>query len=177
MWAFSDNYPGLACILLDGFAEALQGLHPGGHRRIAVPTQTFFFDDAQNDRWPPLRNSMNTRSQLQRQYLEGLYVKVWITQLQVPTDDSRHIQYDFDPLSDGAVHTHEVLCRAMLPGTFVCSQGGCGSCMAAIRTCLPHHSREGAFKCEHVADKARELAQCSFCNETGCSSIACAVLL
>ena len=48
----------------------------------------------QHDRWLTLLNNLNMCSQLQQQYLEGLYIKVWIAQLQVPTDDSHHIQYN-----------------------------------------------------------------------------------
>ena len=106
---------------------------------------------------------------LEQHYLDGLYVKVWIEQLQVPTDDSRIIQYDYRPLVDDAVHTQEVLRRATLPGTLVCSQDGCGSCMAVVQGAL-HRNPQDAFKCKHVADKARELARCSFCKEIGHST-------
>jgi hypothetical protein len=105
---------------------------------------------------------------LEQQFSDGLYVKVWIERLQVPTDDSRKLQYDYWPLVDDAVHTQEVLRRATLPGTLVCSQDGCGSCIAAVRLGLSRNpDYADLFKCKHVADKARALARCSFCKEIG----------
>ena len=41
VWAYSYTSD-LTCILPDGFAEALQGLYPGGHCCITVLTQTFY---------------------------------------------------------------------------------------------------------------------------------------
>ena len=157
-----------------GFAEALQGLYPGGHRRITVPTQTYY-DDEQHTRWLIFLGNCPIKQNLEQHYLDGLYVKVWIAQLQVPTEDSRIIQYDYEPLVDDAVHTQEVLRRSTLPGTLVCSQDGCGSCMAAIQGAL-HRNPQDAFKCKHVADKARELARCYFCKEIGHSVKVCAKL-
>ena len=113
---------GKPCILPNGFAEALQGLYPGGHRRIAVPTQTFY-DDVQHTRWLSLLLRQHSRRrQLEQHYLDGLYVKVWIEQLQVPTDDSRIIQYDYRPLVDDAVHTQAVLRLMQECGTLGCNR-------------------------------------------------------
>ena len=162
-------------VLPNGFADALRGLYPGGHRRITVPTQTFY-NDVQNTRWLSLLaysyKQLFDRRQLERQYLDGLYVKIWIERMQVPTDDSRLIQYDYAPQYDDAVHTQEVLREATLPGTLVCSQNGCGSCIRVVQGALHQHPQD-AFKCKHVADKARELARCRFCNEIGHSVDVC----
>ena len=155
-----------------GFAEALQGLYPGRHHHIAVPTQTYY-DDVQHTRWLVLLQNTSALN-LEQRYLDGLYVKVWIEQLQVPTDDSRKIQYNYWPLVGDAVHTQEVLRRATLPGTLVCSQNGCGSCMAVVQGL--HRNPQDAFKCKHVADKARELARCMFCKEVGHAIEVCAKL-
>jgi len=165
--------PTWKCVMPKGFADALQGLYPGGHRRIAVPTQTYY-DDVQHTRWLILLESSafnDVSLKVKQNYLDGLYVKVWIEQLQVPTDDSRIIQYDYRPLVDDAVHTQEVLRQATLPGTLVCSQDGCGSCMAVVQEL--HRNPGDAFKCKHVADKARALEPCRFCKEFGHSIDVC----
>ena len=128
----------------------------------------------QHTRWLVLLES-SSELKVKQNYLDGLYVKVWIEQLQVPTEDSHIIQYDYWPLDDDAVHTQEGLRQSTLPGTLVCNQDGCGSCMAVVHGAL-QQNRQDVFKCKHVAGKARKLARCSFCKEVGHASEVCAKL-
>ena len=85
VWAYSYDWAAgtsnFTWILPDGFAEAPQGLYPGGHRRIAVPTQTFYndvpIDDVQHTSLLSLlaysyKQRFHKR-QLEQRYLDGLY--------------------------------------------------------------------------------------------------------